>query len=225
MGNPLHYSLELPQRCSQLIEELWPYAEKILQAEQPELGSLTTTFLISMSMPVVNLPVERMERHKNAIEQGYADDRNINPVVAEAVATILGGEEFHKAPFYIHDAWSFATHAPFNIARPLPDDLVVELGTKRAAVRASKMPTSQWCSVLRNAMAHGGIAYLDENGRTSYGQPVRMYAFVSGKYDDAEELIGINVLRISEANYRIFLRHWVDWLKSFWSAPRLWAGI
>jgi hypothetical protein len=33
MGNPLHYSLELPQRCLQLIEELWPY---VLQTKQPQ---------------------------------------------------------------------------------------------------------------------------------------------------------------------------------------------
>jgi hypothetical protein len=28
MGNPLHFSAELPQRCLQLINELWPYVEK-----------------------------------------------------------------------------------------------------------------------------------------------------------------------------------------------------
>ena len=36
------------------------------------------------------------------------------------------------------------------------------------------MATSQWCSILRNAIAHGGIAYLNENGRSSYGEPVKM---------------------------------------------------
>jgi hypothetical protein len=36
MGNPLHYSLELPQRCLQLIEELWPHAEPPLDLEQRE---------------------------------------------------------------------------------------------------------------------------------------------------------------------------------------------
>jgi hypothetical protein len=213
MGNPLHYSL-VPQRCVQLIDELWPHAKRTQQADQPELGSLTTTFLISMSMPVVNLPVERMERHKDALEQGYADDRHIDPKAAEAIATILGGQELRKAPFYFGDAWSFATCAPLNIAHPLPDDLAAELGTKDAMTKASKMPTSQWCSILRNSMAHGGIAYLDETGRSSYGQPVSMYAFVSGKFDEKRKLTAVNVLRISEVDYRIFLRKWVEWLLS-----------
>ena len=39
---------------------------------------------------------------------------------------------------------------------------------EEAATRVGKMPTSQWCSILRNAMAHGGIAYLNEIGRSSY---------------------------------------------------------
>ncbi len=38
----------------------------IRQKGRPDLGSLTTTFLISMSMPIINLPIERIERHKNA---------------------------------------------------------------------------------------------------------------------------------------------------------------
>ena len=63
-------------------------------------------------------------------------------------------------------------------------------------------------------MAHGGIAYLDENGRTSYGRPVKMYAFISGTYTKTrKELATLNVLRISEVNYRTFLRKWVEWLE------------
>ncbi len=74
-------------------------------------------------------------------------------------------------------------------------------------------------------MAHGGIAYLDESGRSSYGTPVKMFAFVSGKYgkpkcEHAEtacrfgmgNLEGLNILRISETDYRQFLEEWVAWL-------------
>lgn len=217
MGNPLHYSLELPQRCLQLIDGLWKHVEKTRQAHHPELGSLSSTFLISMSMPIINFPVERIERHVNAKNESYADDRINDPKLAEAVATILGGQKLSKAPFYSSHVWSFATHRdkpPFNIARGIPDDIAAELGSEEAAIRASNMPTSQWCSTLRNAMAHGGIAYLDEDGRTSFGRPVKMYAFVSGIFDQRETLIGLNLLRIKEVDYRIFLRSWVDWLQS-----------
>jgi hypothetical protein len=60
MGNPLHTSLELPQRCLQLIDELWAAVEDTKEKQHPELGSLTTTFLLAMSMPIVNLPMERL---------------------------------------------------------------------------------------------------------------------------------------------------------------------
>ncbi|SHJ12954.1 hypothetical protein SAMN04488012_10572 [Palleronia salina] len=87
------------------------------------------------------------------------------------------------------------------------------------------MPASQWVSLLRNAMAHGGIAYLDENGRSRHGTPVKMFAFVSGKYGKPKcefadaacrfgmgKLDGLNFLRISEDDYRSFLGDWVAWL-------------
>lgn len=229
MGNPLHFSAELPQRCLQLIEDLWPHVEKTRQVDRPDLGPLTTTFLISMSIPIINLPIERIEKHRDAQIEGYADDRGINPKVAIAVLNTLGGQKLSKAPFYFPGAWSFATYkkAPlFNIAKSIPDDLATELGEKEALVSANKMPVSQWCSILRNAMAHGGIAYLNEDGRTSCGEPVKMYAFVSGKFDDDEKtkLLYLNVLRISEVNYRKFLSRWVNWLKSSGLASELAAA-
>jgi hypothetical protein len=98
MGNPLHYSLELPQRCLQLIEELWPCAERTWQPGRSSLGPLTTTFLISMSMPIITLPVERIERHQNDNGQGYADDRDLNRRLAEAVITVLGGHPLDNRP-------------------------------------------------------------------------------------------------------------------------------
>jgi hypothetical protein len=165
-----------------------------------------------MSIPIINLPIERIERHNNAQNDGYADDRCIDPQAAAAVLDTLGGQRLSKAPFYLPSEWSFATYAKsplFNIAKAVPDDLASELGGAEAAAKAGKMPTSQWSSILRNAMAHGGIAYLNENGRSSYGEPVKMYAFVSGAFDDTDrrKLLHLYVLRISETNYRKFLRH------------------
>jgi hypothetical protein len=73
-----------------------------------------------------------------------------------------------------------------------------------------------WSSTLRNALAHGGIAYLDGNGRSSFdGSPVKMYAFASWKYRprNGKQRPRVNLLRIREEDYRDFLGRWVDWLK------------
>jgi hypothetical protein len=219
MGNPLHYSLELPQRCLQLIDELWPHAERVLQRDSPDLGSLTTTFLMAMSMPIVNFPVERIERHRAIPRRHYADDRHVHEGVTTAVLGALGAQQLKSAPFYVSGAWSFLScpgDRLFNIADGLPVEVADQLSKPEAAERAAKLPASQWCSILRNSMSHGGIGYLDNEGRSSYGRSVTMYVFVSGKYDRERpgELIGLNLLRINEANYREFLRKWVGWLTS-----------
>ena len=77
------------------------------------------------------------------------------------------------------------------------------------------MDFRQWVNCLRNALAHGGIAFLDENGHQTFGDSAKMYAFVSGKYDkiNREKLIGIKVLRIGEMEFRKFLTLWVEGLE------------
>ncbi len=221
MGNPANYSLELPERCLQLLDTLWPHAQNIRQVERPDLGPLTSTFLISMSMPIINLPIERIERREGGEHRHYADDRKINPRSATAIDEILRRRRLREAPFFVDGVWRFACHKepPFpNIANGVPDHVAAELGTDDAAQNAAAMPASQWCSILRNALAHGGIAYLDAQGRSSYREPVKMYAFVSGKYDESSKertkpLIAVNFLRISEVDYYEFLRRWVNWLR------------
>jgi hypothetical protein len=213
MGNPIHYSVELPQRCLQLIDELWPVVARTRERARPDLGALTTTFLISLSMPIISLPIERLEKHRK--QAGYADDRHIQPGVASAVRTVLGNQQFKSAPFYFPNAWHFITWKPnFNIADPIPADVASALDSREAAITAGTMPTLRWCKILRNAMAHGGIAYLDAAGISTYDRPVEQYAFVSGGFDRKRRLVRLDILRITESNYRKFLHMWVEWLKS-----------
>ena len=61
LGSPIEKSLCECKIASPLNFELWPHVEKIRQAGRPELGPLTTTFLISMSTPIINLPIERIQ--------------------------------------------------------------------------------------------------------------------------------------------------------------------
>lgn len=217
MGNPKHYSIELPGRCLKLIDELWTAASEIREPHRPDLGPLTSTFLLSMSMPILNIPVERIERHIGKPEgAAYADDRSFSPEAVAAFDTVVRKGSLGYAPFYDDGAWRFVDirEKPFpNIADGLPDGVTDRLSEDQARADAHGMPAAQWVSVLRNATAHGGIAYLDADGRSSYDRPVKMYAFVSSKYrDGTRELEGLNILRISEDDYLRFLRQWVAWL-------------
>lgn len=218
MGSPQHFSLELPWRCLRLIEELWPAAEKVFPKDGSHLGPLTTTFLLSMSMPIINLPIERMERHKSPTGEGYADDRHINPDVVKELNEALGGRPVRRARFFEPGSWRYYRAAPpMNVSRGLPENVADALIEDQAIADAGALCGSQWCSILRNALAHGGIAYLDGEGRTRAHTPVTNLAFVSGIYDKAdlrhEAPVGYHVLRISEEAYLRFLQIWVNWLQ------------
>lgn len=89
------------------------------------------------------------------------------------------------------------------------------------------MQTSQWASCLRNAMSHGGVSYLDAEGRSYDVGSAEMLAFVSATYpkypkghvledrrDTSQPPLELKVLRITEAGFREFLSLWMDWLKA-----------
>ena len=220
MGVPAHFSLELPRRCMKLINELLPTVGTVFaDDDRREQGGLTSTFLISMAGPIVVLLIERIERHlQKKDREGYADDRRLNLALSRSLKDMLGGGKLQKTQFFVSGHWSFVERvADFNIADGLPDDVSAALASKEAFDRAARLETSKWSSCLRNALAHGGIAYLNEDGRSAYdGGPVKMFCFVSGKYaertDEAPE--AINCLRIREEHFLEFLRRWVAWLEN-----------
>lgn len=230
MGSPQHYGIELPQRCLTLLEGLWGRASQTYTDHTRHLGPLTSTFLISMSMPIINIPTERIEKYLGLRDaEGYVDDRHLNPDATEEFMNVLRRRSLGQAPFFRQGAWRFyrCEGKPINLARGLPEDIAVELEKKEAGERAAAMPASQWLGVLRNALAHGGIIYLDERGRSSRDTPVRMFGFVNGRFRDgpcpheksqtcrAERVAsGLNILRIAEDDYRDFLQRWVGWMQN-----------
>lgn len=215
MGIPQHYSLELPERCLTLIEALLPAAQDLRALGQEHLGPLTTTFLLAMSTPMIVLPIERIERHRNRAE-GYADDRFVNAAITAAIGEGLGGRRLSKSPFFEPGVWRLGKiqyQPAMNIARRFPEELALLLDEPEALISAAAMPASQWASCLRNALSHGGIAYLDNAGRQASGGDTEMVAFVSGRYEASrQEPELIVALRIDRESFLSFLRLWVRWL-------------
>jgi hypothetical protein len=96
MGHPTNYSVELPARCLKLLDELWEPAGKVYPHEQQELGPLRVTFLLSMAVPIIGVPIERIYNHIRREDSIKAsDDRNHDAQVVEAI----GGEISR------HSAW------------------------------------------------------------------------------------------------------------------------
>lgn len=216
VANPNHYSLELPQRCLRLIDELWPHVQQVYEPNGTKEGPLTSTFLLAMAMPMIILPIERLERQSSKNE-GYADDLHLDPSLSASVKSGLGATPFAQSPFFTPGAWSYVhwLDPSLNISRGLDDELTAQLSASESYRDAADMPASQWCSVLRNALSHGGVAYLDAQGRSARGAQADMFCFVSGKYGGPKRdvLESLRCLRIKEADFRDFLRRWGNWLK------------
>ena len=161
---------------------------------------------------MILLPVERMLKPASA-RDAVADDRVLDPTLGKAVVDVLShATKFGDAPFVREGAWSYvAGHAPFNLAGGMPSELLQSLSEPQAAKDAMDARAARVVTDLRNALAHGGVAYLDEAGRQSGGQAA-MLAFV-GSVMKKGRITGVNVLRVREQDYLDFLAAWASWLR------------
>ena len=229
MGAPEHFSYDLPRRCLQLVEDLLPHAKQSFELSKKEFGPLTTTFILAMAMPIINLPVERIFKQFNSGDIGYADDREINPKLSETIKTVLN-RSFKDAPFFATGVWSFSSYKHFNLADGIPLGLSDKLRLTDACSAAHDLATTVWISCLRNALAHGGIAYMDRSWRSVGGPfPVERLAFASERRvprrnDDGKSIKdengkkemmidGVNVLSVSESDFLSFLLEWGKWVE------------
>jgi len=206
---PEHYARDIVERCDSLIESLLPV---VLRDSDTRFGGpLGTTFLIAMSTPMILLPLERML--KPADRDAVADDRCVDETLGKAVMDALSPTaKFGDGPFAREGAWSYvAGHPPFNLAKGMPHGLVDDLSGAPAARAAMDVSALRILTDLRNALAHGGIVYLDERGRQTNSQAA-MLAFV-GAVMKKGRITGVNVLRVHEREYRLFLAGWASWLR------------
>ena len=139
-----------------------------------------------------------------------ADETKLNPNFADLVKdTLAEGQNFGAAPFGARGCWRYVPdHAPFNVADGLREDLIERLNAPDAIKAADETPTRQILRDLRNALAHGGVAYLDKEGRYSDDQAAN-FVFVAKKSKRSDNL---NVVRVHEDDFRVFLTAWADWL-------------
>jgi hypothetical protein len=207
---PEHYARDIVERCETLIESLLPVVMK--EPAKRFGGPLGTTFLVAMSTPMILLPIERMLKPA-ANRDSVADDRTVDESLGKAVAETLGATTtFGDTPFGRVAAWSYVGgQRLFNLARGMPSELLDRLAEDESSSAALNTPVVRVLTDLRNALAHGGIAYLDDRGRQTDGQAA-MLAFV-GAVMRGGRITGVNVLRIGERDYRQFLGAWASWLR------------
>ena len=150
----------------------------------------------------------------------YASDRLALPELGRRFDDVLGNREIRNANFFKEDDWAYRYIEPaegINISDGLPEFVLDELKTKAARQDAGSLNGNQWSSILRNSLAHGGIAYLGNDGTIAREVPVSSFVFVSAKVDrrktsEPPVVVGLHNLKIEMKNFRNFLVEWVKWL-------------
>lgn len=210
LGRPVHYSMEIAARCEDLIELLVDQTGSDPKLLERWRGPLRTTFLLAMSAPMVVLPMERL--FKPVLRKaGVADDSKLDEVVGDRVlSTFADRRPFKQADFYETKAWSYIDATTrFPVAEVWPSEIFDQLDTTEASEAAGAAPTLDILECLRNALAHGGIAYLDDRGRQS-DDATHMLGFAS--YPGFKRWDELRILRISVDGYQRFLAAWSKWL-------------
>ncbi len=207
--SPDHYSRDIPGRCEQLLRELLP----VVDGDAASPGqSLRTTLLLAMATPMVVLPVERLAKRVRYGDAGVANDLELDVELGERIAEVLKpGQPFREAPFFVPGHWSYvAAEEPFNVAGAWRGGLLEELSEPAAFTRAGDTDAWTIVSDLRNALAHGGVTYLGQDGWHTNGE-VAIFGFAGAKMR-RHDVVGLNVLRIHQDHFRTFLAAWAHWL-------------
>lgn len=160
-----------------------------------------------MASPIIVLPYERVFKPQSNGKWGVANDMELAPELGARISDVLGKDRrFGDAPFFRDDVWRYVDGVDvFNIADPWAQDVLEKLEASEAAARARGTDGAVILGVLRNALAHGGVAYLDRNGRQSE-EATEMLAFVSLAQGR------LRILRARVDDFHQFLSLWVDWL-------------
>jgi len=209
MGRPTHYSTEVVTRCQRLIERL---SDQI--ASDPALvdefgGPLRTTFLLAMSTPMIVLPMERL--YKPLVgREGVADDTMLDLDLSQRVREQFDGRLVSATPFFVDGDWAYidATLA-FRVADPWPATVFDTLDDPGALTAAANAPLDRFLGCLRNALSHGGVTYLDQNGRQSHAA-TNMLGFAS--FPSVKRTDELRILRVSVDGFERFLSLWSRWL-------------
>ncbi len=101
-----------------------------------------------------------------------------------------------------------------TIGRTTKDDLPLSANANTIKERKAE----EVIRVLRNALAHGNIIYLDKDGREIAGNRMVYLAFLS-RYEETKEQRELattyRVVVTSEDEFLHFVKAWARWVSSF----------
>lgn len=205
MGIPRSFAIEYPERALQLVDAIEGFAR-----QKELLGS----FGLLAAAAVLTMPYERM---KSTHFLHRAEDTNPLSLALRG----LMKSSFLKAPFWQNTdtgAWRMSRIVKgIDDSRNWRDENDQHPFSESAANTIERRKADEVLRVIRNALAHGNIVYLDEHGFETPGRKLANLAFLS-RYEEGprqhEQSETYRVIITGEEEFLHFVRHWARWVSS-----------
>ncbi len=212
MTIPTRFVVEYPQRCLDLIRALEPTARR---------RDLVGSFSLLVAAAVFVIPYERMGS-KSPL---HDPDRDIDLFTG---LKSLEKVPFIEAPFWAGkppDAWRFSRiMANANDAAGWMDEGGHHPMEARAKNSLPGRKAGEVLRVIRNALAHGNVVYLNEKGFEQRGTKLQFLGFLS-RYEETEEQKAqaqtYRLVTATEDEFLRFVKLWAKWVSQFRDDDRL----
>ncbi len=202
---PARFVFEYPERCLQLIEAMEPEARRL---------SLVGSFSLMVAPSLFLIPYERLSA-KHPLREHERE-----PEIYQAIKRI-GQQQWLRADFWSNSAaddWRLGRIVtPVNRTDDWKNERDLHPFRPEANV-ISDAKVDKVMRVVRNALAHGNVVYLDQNGFERRGARVQYLAFLS-RYEEGEfnreHPETYRIVTVTEEGFLRFLKDWATWLQNF----------
>lgn len=201
---PDRFVTEYPARCLDLLDAMEPIAR-----ERDMLG----TFAVLVAGSMLNIPLERLAK-RHPINTEFGSD------LFQALRR-LERQKWHLAEF-----WKGEPVGDWHFSRIVTDPNNVS-GWRNQDDQPSMQPqtntidqrnVSMVLRVLRNALAHGNVVYLNDQGHETAGTRLHSIGFLSRYEETPEQRVAANTYRlvaVQETSFLRFVKCWASWLGAF----------
>jgi hypothetical protein len=204
---PERFVVEYPERCLTLLRMLEPMARK---------EHLVGSFSLLVASAVFVIPYERMQSRHPMHHKGRDGDLD------RALRCLDKRENFCAARFWNGEdpgEWRFSRIMQHqnDTLRWLDEKGVHPMATG-AANSIVRRKAGEVLRVVRNALAHGNVVYLNINGFEERNTKVQYLGFLSRYEESEEQKRAAETYRLVATTENCFLRFvkaWATWIASF----------
>jgi hypothetical protein len=203
---PQRFVVEYPERCLTLLKMLEPEARK---------KELVASFALLVASAVFLIPYERM-KGRHPMRTGEDDD------LTKALRQLEREHKFLTAPF-----WAGANAGAWRFSRIMKnandtfcwcDETGVHPMSDKAKNYIGERTAGEVLRVIRNALSHGNVVYLDAEGHEERGAEVQYLGFLS-RYEESDEQKKVaetyRLVATTEDTFLAFVKAWAIWISKF----------